>query len=373
MTLVLTYMRSNYVLQVSDRLVTIGGKQFDEAANKSLIVLLDDAIVCVSYTGHAYIGGDKVSTDQWLAELLSGTQIDAQVLSRPPIRLSTGPIEWWPRMGIALTALRLGLDDAYQRLPRGEQKFAPSVVLAGWKNVGHRSARKAAGVRPVIALVAFSGNAGRYVIQQQDRWWHLVTSGPATNSFFVANLPGFVPSAGSADAAGQPEVSQSAIPTRSSNFRLIEVPRTLSPQTLALTMNLLRDAASPDAAEQILVQTIRQVAKESTTVGEDCMSMHLLPPGGDLAIVRFLPKTRWTHTFARGSHDFHDLPAAYTPWLVGPQIRWPPTILAGASSGVLFDQMLGQYTVRFEYPGIEPDFSATRAFVIDPQTRRPRR
>jgi hypothetical protein len=49
MTLILTYASARYVLQVTDRLVTQGGKIFDPLANKNLIYVARDAIVTVGY------------------------------------------------------------------------------------------------------------------------------------------------------------------------------------------------------------------------------------------------------------------------------------------------------------------------------------
>ncbi len=70
MTQILTKASARSVIQVSDRAVTVDGAPYDILANKVIILLALDAIVCMAYTGPAYFGG--VRTDQWIAQGISG-------------------------------------------------------------------------------------------------------------------------------------------------------------------------------------------------------------------------------------------------------------------------------------------------------------
>src|SRR5215216_6024666 len=72
MTLVLSLANSRrYVLQVSDRLLTLtgGGQEFDPMSNKSLVYFARDALVVIGYSGLAYI--DRTSTDEWIAQVVT--------------------------------------------------------------------------------------------------------------------------------------------------------------------------------------------------------------------------------------------------------------------------------------------------------------
>ena len=74
MTLILSLATPQYVLQVTDRLLTRKVKnnisKFDQVSNKNIIYKARDAIVTFGYTGVAYI--DNKPTDTWIVEKLRG-------------------------------------------------------------------------------------------------------------------------------------------------------------------------------------------------------------------------------------------------------------------------------------------------------------
>src|SRR5437899_1522922 len=76
MTQILTLATTQFVLQVSDRLVTKLNPRLDHAGyhdgyfNKSIIHLTTDAIVAISFSGLAYLDG--IPTDQWLVKEITG-------------------------------------------------------------------------------------------------------------------------------------------------------------------------------------------------------------------------------------------------------------------------------------------------------------
>ncbi len=70
MTLIAAVITKIGVVQVSERLVSDRGTEFDSTANKQLVYLGHTWAVSMAYTGTAYIG--KLPTDEWLAEALIG-------------------------------------------------------------------------------------------------------------------------------------------------------------------------------------------------------------------------------------------------------------------------------------------------------------
>jgi hypothetical protein len=72
-TLILTLVDKNTIVQVSDRRVTKpDGEVHDDNANKAVCIGMSYAHFAVSYTGLAYIGRAKIEnrTDYWLLEHL---------------------------------------------------------------------------------------------------------------------------------------------------------------------------------------------------------------------------------------------------------------------------------------------------------------
>src|SRR5260221_2114773 len=94
MTLILSHLSRSFVLQMSDRLVTKippgndSPSSFDALANKTIIYCARDAIVSMSYTGHAYIG--QLPTDDWIVKTLTGVDVSEKFAMR------TGTLpHWW--------------------------------------------------------------------------------------------------------------------------------------------------------------------------------------------------------------------------------------------------------------------------------------
>lgn len=69
MTLILTLVSSNKVVQVSDRRLTLGRNVHDINANKAICVGCSDARFSVGYTGVAEMDGQR--TDYWLVDQIS--------------------------------------------------------------------------------------------------------------------------------------------------------------------------------------------------------------------------------------------------------------------------------------------------------------
>lgn len=70
MTLIITALADDAVVQVSDRRLTLAdGSIFSEDATKAICIACSDARVSLAYTGLARIG--MTPTDHWLMELLT--------------------------------------------------------------------------------------------------------------------------------------------------------------------------------------------------------------------------------------------------------------------------------------------------------------
>lgn len=75
MTLILTVITRDTVVQASDRRLTIPNQgPCDDEANKTVCVSCQDAAFCIAYTGLAVIGGNRRRTDLWLLDTLTSMQ-----------------------------------------------------------------------------------------------------------------------------------------------------------------------------------------------------------------------------------------------------------------------------------------------------------
>ena len=129
MTLALTKVSANYVLQVSDRLVTrrSSGEQHDPFANKNIIYAAKDGIVVIAYAGLAYL--DDVPTDEWIAERLWGEPFEYR--DGHPVALQLGAKPKDIRLGPALRRLCGELQQTLRRLSGEDVSF--ELTAAGWE------------------------------------------------------------------------------------------------------------------------------------------------------------------------------------------------------------------------------------------------
>jgi len=81
-TIILSLVTGEYAVQVSDRLLTrkwttprVRYEPWDEAANKSVIVLDRDGLFALGYSGPGHIAG--APTDSWIAEVVAGEELGA--------------------------------------------------------------------------------------------------------------------------------------------------------------------------------------------------------------------------------------------------------------------------------------------------------
>jgi hypothetical protein len=264
MTLVCSVVSRQFVLQVSDRLVTQGEKPFDPLANKSLICLFPNAVAAISYSGDAYLRGTP--TDHWIAERLIGQTIDPNAGSR-----QLGPVLLHRDVWHALGDLGRALDVVAPSCPI----TPPELAVVGWQR--HRK-----GGWSFAGRLRYSTDAGCYAWQQtRYRWyWNRNHTGAYLHPFF--SIPaGYLP----------PE----------------ETPQIL--RTL--------DGMTADEAEATLVRIIRRVAANSKRVGTDCVSILLREPRHLSIRARYLPATPTMREWKEETHT-QVVSTAFRPWLLQP-------------------------------------------------------
>jgi hypothetical protein len=92
-------------------------------------------------------------------------------------------------------------------------------------------------------------------------------------------------------------------------------------------------AASPDESEALLVAAIRRVSLRSPNkVGTHCMSIMLPPLGVSPIRIRFIPEVDHSAVFTtQNPIKERELPVAFSPWIVGTNMFFAPSITVGAS------------------------------------------
>lgn len=318
-TLILSCLTPAYVLQTADRLVTVHGTRapFDELANKNLIFWARDAIVCMAYTGAAYIG--RFTTDEWIAEKLTGLSMGQR------FSFKTGPLPQWLDIGQAMTLLRNEL--MASEIARHDANF--ELVTVGW--MWNRAKRPFRGWNfrrwpvPMGWLIQKPSHGVFGEIQRLPRYWHYpsrsyLTSGPEAN-FDPAQL------------------------------------KALGEQLRPLNNDV-------SATEQMLVDTMRGVSGANPSVGPNCMSV-LLPPPNLFSFVRvkFFPQHYHSAELVTPALA-RRLRVAYSPWLIGEGVISKPSILSGAGDVEIH---MGPFTVVITELPSEP----VHLMSSQPRPRRP--
>jgi hypothetical protein len=309
MTLVMSLIHAPIALHVGDRLVTQQEKgrrkEWDPLANKSVLVLAQNGYMCISYSGLAYINGKP--TDQWLAEAASGQETITGVRGGPATLFSTTLI---PRIGPALSRIRTAIQTDFASQPLRYRRNGMSLIVTGWIMRRRTINRQP---RPFMLKFRHNGRPGStLVIEQLPRYW---------------------------DWSRQVMLGTVGVDPGQAKTRV------------------LREAAQPvsrsqDDYEAMLVTCIRAVADGNDAVGKDCMSILMVRQG--IFRVRFLPNP---------DADLHRK-AAYTPWVIGPGVMLPSSVLYGS----LPTLWAGPYQVTFERVPPLPPSSTSGAYG---QPRRP--
>jgi hypothetical protein len=286
MSQILTYAHPHFILQISDRLVSISSRSkvpvpHDRVSNKALLFRAKNAIATIGYVGIAYLR--DIPTDAFIAEALWGRPLPGPSPSgATPMQFDIGRIHDWPDMGQAVNRLKAALEKTPATSP------GLSITLAGWQSVRKRNCR------PIVIRIEKRGGQKPVSVDHEERWW----------------------------------------PT-SKNTRLYEDGGYLRNVDGPSIMSKLRTAASgkspADAVERVLAETIRDVSTRSPAVGPDLLSILLPHPNVPYpAVVNFLPASE--HQIAIAADAATEVFSVfYSPWIIGPGCLLPPSAQIGQS------------------------------------------
>ena len=119
MTLDIAIANYWYVIQASDRRLTLNGKPWDENANKCVIFGCRDAMLSITYTGLAYIG--ELPTDVWISETLANNNLQFR------------------DMGFSVDTLCRAATRAFtEDIPPVDRPTEHTFLIAGWQWKGNR-------------------------------------------------------------------------------------------------------------------------------------------------------------------------------------------------------------------------------------------
>jgi hypothetical protein len=280
MSVVLTAACRLFTMQVSDRLISTGDQRTDPPeyalSNKSIVYLSLNAIVSMGYVGSAYLAGKP--TDEWIAEQLWGEPLmDRTRDGRVPLRF--GPAPKLHDIGFAVRALQKSLE-SLPPTPHGL-----SLAITGWQAVRKK------GERPIFVELARKPNERSVSLLEKPRWW-------GRKGMVVGELGGY-----------------------------------LTPEDLKSLAQKLSEASNSkdllQTFEDVLAEAVRNVSATNRGVGSNLMSVTIPNSKLGLAYVRFLPSSDHQIEVRVGGNAIA-LSASYTPWIIGPGILHPPSVIAGS-------------------------------------------
>ncbi|MEJ1967054.1 MAG: hypothetical protein WDN03_00240 [Rhizomicrobium sp.] len=288
MTLVLTAASPYWVVQLSDRLVSINtnGRTdvYDPVANKTIVYRATDALVSIGYSGIAYVG--NMPTDEWLAEILWGARLMRGFDGERPAMTFGGPLHRRD-MGRSIINIRRAIESL--PVASGVDRYGLFLTIAGWQRHRHR-------FRPIV--VEITRFAGATKVERAPRHWS------AGDTFRIHSIGANI------DAA--------ALRAGYEQFR---TPRGLI-------------HCSPVQIEAVLANTIRSISATNASVGSHILSTILVRPDLGTSGCRFLPMTPHLAqvSTARGNWT---LPVAHTPRIVGAGMLHPPSLEIGTQQILL--------------------------------------
>ncbi|WP_291832694.1 hypothetical protein [Brevundimonas sp.] len=276
MTLVLTAMCPIYVVQVSDRLVTVGPAPHDVMSNKTIVYRARDALVSIGYSGVAYVG--DVPMDDWIAGTLWGGPIPRGPDGKRPAK-SFGPAPVLRDIGQAAAHL----EHAIKGLASAAvDKHGLYLTLAGWQGQRH-------GARPIVMEI--ERREGVTTVRRSPRR-----------------------------------------PAKGQEFRLHSIGARLSTEAFRARFASLRGEGglncTIEEVETRFAETIRETAMCVPSVGENLLSVVLPRPDLGPATCRFLPARPHAVRIRTATRDMV-MDVAHSPWIVGPSVLYPPSAEIG--------------------------------------------
>jgi hypothetical protein len=270
-TLILTAVSPQGVVQASDRLVSAGGVPVNPLANKTVIFCAQDAFVVMSYTGLAMLDG--LRTDDWMARKIVDMDewVPGDRLALPGARI--GMTHPWHDLGTAVQSLRDGLTEVFSGPERRHSYFAHVIALAGWQ--WDRASGRGRAILWVIEKAAGSTQATAECMLPRN-WLH-------TPEIRLLITPGWPEHA--EEAARQAILERLAVDLR------------------------------PEVWETVLTDAIRDVSAEHPgAVGPHTMTVAMpLPQGNPSATTCYRPSAAVGGTPSPPQAPFA---VAYYPWMI---------------------------------------------------------
>lgn len=302
MTLIVNRVWRDWVTQASDRRVSSffadgTTKPFDSTANKTLLVVMPDALVSVGFTGLAYLDGQH-PTDHWLAERFWGGQLPLQMGHRDGAPQT--PI--LPLDAIERRVL-LAIEEAYERKPPDAFRLGLTVSIAGWCfKRGHW--------RPFLHFLSHPGKPGKGALHRFKQFGDFAHASPR----HLQPLPQI----------------------------------TVMPRGLVAAQDLDQfcraSITSPYYSElRMLADLYRKVAINHQTVSQDFLAVTIPPVSNNLVVVRYHAVAPRPTTFDLMGITVSEV-VSFSPWVVSPSSVTSPMMLVGRAP---IEQKVGPLTIKY--------------------------
>lgn len=285
MTLIISVVTQDLVLNASDRLLSQGEKEWDAVSNKAVLFFARDGIYTIAYRGLAFIGA--LPTDEFIVETLMGHPISGPI--GKPRFTSLGERNDCPPIAVALNRLCSRLHATAASSPKRCRELLVeglTVTVSGWRWSEPEHLRP----KPIAWTIDVNRKRG--------------SSGWSVDSLFL----------GWRTVSRPKGRERSSVISPAFNIEDAEHDE--------FTQKLLR-ANSPFDVKNAAVECIRAVSKRRpSVVGTDVMVIHIPRPRFRRVEIEFLPGSPRLATI-----DGEQLQPAYSPWILWSQGSIPPAQL----------------------------------------------
>jgi hypothetical protein len=273
MTLVITVLGNNKVVQVADTRLTLNGKVHDAHAIKAVNVACADAQLCIGYSGVAEIEGER--TDRWLVKQIAST-FDS---GHHGIRAVTWSLA--ERAEQAMPKLR------YKGLRVKREGRALQLIMAGYHHSENGPLSRP--FETSITNTRFQGIDKPLDVNDEFVISPGMLRPGLPNSEFTGLMLGTVPAIMSEDPYGK------------------QARKTLNQVMREMKRTDLGEMPSGKATVERLVDVIRQASKHprfGRLIGRDCLSVVIHPNN----------RMPWTYYHPEAASTTIRLPHLVSPW-----------------------------------------------------------
>jgi hypothetical protein len=287
-TIILSMVTSEYAVQVSDRLLTqevtdragVQYEPWDDAANKSIIVLGRDGLFAMGYSGPAHISG--ATTDGWIAEAISGEVLGANKVKPDfTFRIENGT-STDRVLAVRFSELARRIDQA-DKAGQLTDRLSIDVVGIRWESLDKLA-------WPAYGRIGWDGDYARYGYGMSPQRWGYGSSG----KIYIRAL------------GHSQNVANKLLRERFSGA----------------------DISSKEDTAAALIDILRSLPPQDPTVGRDCLvtTIQAVPPH---VRVKYEPfgTTRMLVESSRGQTFTFE--AAVSPWIITPDRLFAPLTMNG--------------------------------------------